>query len=142
MPIFPPDWGSLTDIQVPDPGAGNIVSFLVPAHERWLVHSFRFTLAADANVATRLVRVSIYQHADSYRSFGCSLPHSATDTWTYFGEAGLGSSNVNFYPYAGFAISPRLLLPPATNIQITAALLQAGDQFVNIFVTLERWIEP
>lgn len=142
MRLIPVDQGSLQHDQIADPAAGAIVSFTTPAHERWLIHNFRFTLSTDANAATRLVRVSVFHAADSYRSWGCSMGHVASTIWTYFAEAGLGTSNVNFYPYAGFAISPRLLVPALTNIQITCALIQAGDQFQNIFINYERWIQP
>jgi hypothetical protein len=140
MPILPRDDGSLTIGTVADPAAGADVVFQVPLHERWRLHSVAFTLTTNATAATRLPRVDFYAALLLYESYGTSLGIEANSTIKYFAAEGLNFPTAGFYPHSGFALPTRLILPPATIVTITAALLKPTDQFSNIFVTYESWI--
>lgn len=142
MPLLPPDAGSLTTGTVSDPAAGADVTFQVPALTRWRVHSINFTLTTDATVATRLARVEFYSGLILAESYGCDNGHVASTVWTYIAAEGLGTLKVNFFPHVGFALPVNLVLLPETIINITSAYLQAGDQFSDIVIQYESWINP
>lgn len=138
--LIPQNEGSHTIATTTDPAAGADVTIQVPTHERWRLHSVAFTLTASAVVATRLARIEIYSGLTLVESYGCTLGQVATDTWKYFAAEGLGYAVANFYPHVGFGLPTKLILPPESILNITAAQMDVGDQFTNAFIVYESWV--
>jgi len=140
--MIPGDQGRLRRILIADPVAGADFVTVQPDRVRWRIISLYARLANDANAGNRIVRLSIADGALVLMNIETSTDSIANET-----------VNVNFYSGAvamvsassrsmNGALPEKLLLNGGVTITSNTLDLQAGDQFTNIRLYVEEWIEP
>ena len=142
--MFPASAGSIDQSTLSNPAAGAVWAYTVPANQVARILAFTCRFDADATVANRrfwfVIRIGaaryMYEmlHADAvvagdtaYFRYSLGEPssdrHVADGAGDYFFMHGL----------------PNLFLPPGSIIYHAVENIQAGDQFGNLELTLQRW---
>ena len=125
----------------PAPGEGYVIA--MPINCRIEITSVQFTFGTDANVADRLVYVApsvaaaLNQHFNSPRV----QVAAATSNYHFFRGA---PSEPGFAPVANeitASLGVGCIYDNLTAIAISAANLQAGDQFADIFLWYRIWMQ-
>lgn len=120
-------------IQVAQPAAGQEWSLTVPAGHVYRLEAVRFQYVADANVASRYVRLPITDgNAEVARALlGTDIAATDDVTVSYWREA---------QPFTSFADVtaplPTMDLQAGWTISTTTLNMQVGDQFKGIVVTV------
>lgn len=125
------------------PAAGANFSLALSSAFIQVLHTVRFSLVTDANVANRIVTVD-YVTGDSVVavSNGAGLLVTASTTVTFMGKAHMGvsdwtSTGSDLTPVY-FPVEP-LMLPGPWLIQINVANKQAGDQLSAIRLIFDQF---
>ncbi len=132
---------SLPNVIVTDPAAGVNWARIVNGGENWKLLSCAFTLATDANVANRTVRVQLLDRAGRvvFATHHQTL-QTATQTRRYFLSAGpydIGAPATS--SFRSLPIPSPLWMPQGFSIGTTVVGLQVGDQFSLIDLFIEGW---
>lgn len=132
--------GRIRSITVTDPAADNEILETVPARRRWRLISIRFKLITDANVANRIVTLTIDDGTNNLLTIPSDTAQTASLTRYY---------HYHLQPVPQFLIDaifslplPDLFLAAGFRIQTLTTGLQAGDDFSVIQLLVEEWIDP
>jgi len=138
---FAPGTGGLQTITVSIPPAGTDWDYSIPLRTRMRPICGRCVLTTSAAVATRRVQLYCLRTGDlicrsaNYggQLAGVSQPYSITP----------GNDIANAFPgYDIFIVfPPGLILVGLDTIGVTTTLIDAADQWSNIFLRFEQWIE-
>ena len=140
-PPPPTDQGNIITVRVDAPAAASEWSTVVPPGRVWRFISGHARFVADANVATRNLRLLVLDGSDVV-TYG--IPHS--------GVAASGDVQIGYNPstYTALAVTAGnynvalpvyLLLRPGDIITSQSTSLQAGDQYSEINLRVEEWVE-
>lgn len=142
MPIVPDNQGNLRIITVAAPGAGVDWAFTQGVRVRWRILSVSAQFAADANSADRVC--SFYGMVGGVLVFSFSVQHQIVTgetvqvTWSEITSTVGAVPGVNLGGYLG----SMLYVNDQIILGVTTLNIQVGDQWSNIRIRVEEWIEP
>lgn len=137
-PTEGPGW--IHSQQVANPAAGADWSFTVPVAARIRIRSLSATLTTSATVANRVPQLMLTDGTNVYYVMAPNQAVSAGITST----VSAGPTNVPVIGAPGFVpltLPGDAILPAGHVVKVVTAALQAGDQWTNIWLALEEWIE-
>lgn len=115
---------------VPQPAAGQNLSFTVPVGYRFQLISAFLTIVADANVADRFLFLQINGPSGALFRYQAAVAITATDT--RYATIATNVPLIALSPtitHAQIPIPPGLVLEEGTSFTIGLVGIQAGDQF-------------
>lgn len=138
---LPPDQGRVRVIVVEDPPVGTDFTVVMPALVRWELKMLTGRLNCDANVAFRIPRVEIVDGNLIIGTFGSDFRLQATETLQYTWGQGVSIAVVSSAPTAHGPLPVGLRLVNRMIIRHETAGIQAGDQWRDISLLVEEWID-
>ncbi len=97
---------------------------------------------ADATTANRFIYLDIYKAFDLLLRLTSKEEVQASEDWVICWCAG-GIATIDTTVSSQVAIlPPKLLLNDQMTIESRTENMQVGDQFENVFMLVEEWIEP
>lgn len=117
----------------------------VPLLEAWDLESLEAQLAADSNVANRLIQVIVTDSSgvEISRSPIDGTAITADDTVTYhLGQFATVPADTATNHFDQIATVPKIRVPPGGIIKFETAALQAGDQFTALKVIATKFSLP
>lgn len=141
------DAEAVNAVTVADPGAGNQVQVICPAHTQWQILSFKFTLETDATPASRTVQIEDFPLGIFDMAFLTHIPnpliyHEASLTQSYCFSNLPGPAG----PSAGLILPGSLaglfLLRASDELRTRIGSFQAGDIISNIVLVVKQSISP
>lgn len=123
------------------PALGAEVSETVPTGARWLLLSFRATLATSVAAGNRLPRLQIDDGAAVYCGVpaGAAVIPSSTQRFTWFPGGQLSSQPDSAETNMGLPIG--LTLGPGHRIRTSTVAIAAGDQYSAVQYLVAEWLE-
>jgi hypothetical protein len=120
---------------------GQIIAETVPTGARWELISLVHSYTTDATVITR--RVLTQLTAAGVPCFvGIAFnAQGASDSWTHTWGPNIEGTSDATIKRVQSGIPGRTLMPSASTFFVTAANLQAGDQFGQPFYLVREWLE-
>ena len=132
--------GALYSILATNPAAGVEWSQIVPPGARWRIRGIRATLVTSAVVANRLPSLVIDDGVNTLMQIESPNPEAAGGAVVY--------NFIPDIPYLPLVTSqqpvflpPDLQLEPGWHIKSSTGSLDAADQWSNIRLTIEEWLE-
>lgn len=132
--------GFLESVTVANPAAGSDWTYTVAAGTRERIVSVTATLTTSATVANRIPVITITQGGNIVYQASPTAAQTATTALTYLFTSGL-------QPWTGAGgqivvpLPPNLFLTGGNTISVTTTALQAGDQWSNIRISHELWMD-
>lgn len=138
---FAPGTGGIRTITVPNPPPGNEWHFFTPNLSRLRLLCGRATLDTSAAVADRRVQFYASNGSDLISRTANFFPQPASTTSSYTLTPGVEIINT----FAGFEVllpfPSSLILVTGDDIGVYTTGMDANDQWYNIFLRFEEWIE-
>ena len=125
-------------IAIPDPAAGQELSYTVPSGVVLLVQSIFMRLVTDTTIATRMVRFKIENATNVVYWYTPLSSQSESLNVRYFLAPNIPSRG-SAYAAQALPLSDPCLLMPGWVFRTDTAGIQAGDQFTNIAMTVIEW---
>ena len=127
------------DVQTPaNPGAGNNLSFTIPANFIYLIQGISFTFTTDVTVITRQVRLAYLTSGTdklgSVRDYDSQLASLVID---YFGNFGVRQDPTDTEPK--MLALPVLFLEAGDIFGSAIDNFQAADAITNLVISSRRW---
>lgn len=140
-PPPPQDQGNLITVRVDSPAAGAEFELTVPAGRVWRLISLRCLLTTDATVQTRLTNLDFLDGSDIYLSTGSSggVPASTNGSVTL--APGTPPFNASATDLQWLGAPNNLLLRPGDIIRSRTENIVAADQYSQIVLRVEEWVE-
>lgn len=147
MPALPDDQGALTFTTTPNPAAGNVTSWAVPAGERWRIISLSCELVTDANVADRRLMFYLTGGTTAHCITIAHVVQPASLRWLYNFSIGCPESSGEFgfalvVNYVSTPIPDQIHLSIGHGIGILVQNIQAGDQLQTLELFHQRYMSP
>lgn len=138
----PDDQGKPFTATIANPAAGEPVEIVATVGLRWSIDAISLLLTTDATVITRAVYIEFFQILGTAQGQLISTAaHVASTAWRYHFTKWYAGG-----PWGSVACFTLPLLGPniidgAMGIRISAYNIQAGDQFSNIYVRGQTWLD-
>jgi len=134
--------GAIRVITVANPVVGNDFTHTMDARVRWRVISVKCHLVCDGNAGNRNVCLEVALGTDLLMKFHLVDHLLQNETWdiTWAGSPLSGMSTAS--RTSGGCLPEKLLLNNEMTIRSATQAIKAGDQFTQIFILVEEWIEP
>ena len=133
-------FGHIRSVVGTTPAPGAVISETVPPLTTWRLHSFRFKLVTDANVA---VRIPVLNFDDGVSIFAQIIPaatQAASTSVTYCYGSGIDSIAVATTPYVQGGLPTHMTLTSGFRIRTAGFPLQAGDQISSVTYCVEEFM--
>lgn len=127
-------------IQQANPAAGADLTFTASFNQKLTITSINAQFVTSAAVATRIVELIVDDGANVMFRIGASITQAAGLTVAYT-MASLGTATATVATDAQINLPPGLQLAPGWRIRTNTAAIQAGDQWSNIILNAEEWIQ-
>ena len=132
--------GVPSSIVVTAPAVGSDWLAVVPANARWKLRSWKSTLQASGAVANRYVTFSIISAFNNANQWGADKFQTAGVLTTYTGAP--LAPNISPSPLIGMVgYPPDMQMLGLDSVGTTTIGLQAGDQWGNIVLGFEEWLD-
>lgn len=142
MPLLPSGSGYLHTETIAQPALGDPITFTIPAGARWHVLNLAFSLVTDATAVNRYTYI---QANDGVNTF-CRIPshhaQSAGCTRNYYFMSAWGVDGSFHNPRVHDPFPGGFILPSGFVGQVSSYGLCVGDQFSELILHVESWIEP
>jgi len=142
MPMFPAGSPSLFDVAIANPAAGAEWSYTVPDRTRLRLLYGRAFLTTSATAASRVPELKITSSAGilwlTYQGYG----PSASQTWPVAIMPNLSFSDPIAPRPQDYAIPNDCYLAAGDVIESITTAIQAGDQWSQIVLRFQHWLEP
>jgi len=139
---IPVDQGRLVLIAPADPAMGDNPSITQPQRVRWKLKSFQATLITSVTVADRVPELTITVNALEVLRITASQGTAASLTFIYGWMAGERALAVTGQTSRVTALPRNYLVNNQSIIAITTVDIDPADQWQNIRLVVEEWIEP
>jgi len=138
---FAPGTGGIQTETIPDPRAGSDWVFSISPRQRIRPICGRCILTTSAAVATRRVQLYCLRAGDLICKSANLGPQPAAVIQPY--TLTPGNDILNFFPDFDIwlVFPPGMILVAGDAIGVTTSLIDAADQWSNIFLRFEQWIE-
>jgi len=133
--------GLFTSIAIASPAAGALFNVLPPTNVIWKLNSLQFMFVTSVAVADRLLRVDLFDGANTIGTIWSTFVHSAGVTRIYNLVDGFTGIPYSIGEYVQFPWRSEIWLNSSFYLQITALNIQAADQFSEIRGRAEAWID-
>lgn len=131
--------GRLFSESIANPGANTNFSYTVPANTRQKIHNLYFTFTEVGGVnATPLLWILPNGAQYGYYLFTTVVVNAATHTYTYAISTNTWVYNAGLYSVCWL---PDVVLPAGAVIQSSVSGMGGGDNFTNILLFIEEWLE-
>ena len=128
-------------IDITNPGAGNMFTYTVPAHERIEVISIKFTIITDATVVNRAVEVNLSSPAAEFCRVNVKVNIPASKTYTcYFASNYTHRDDTAIFNSLYNPIPHSLIIKAGDIIASAITNFQAGDQILLAKFRVKRWL--
>jgi len=132
---------------IADPGAGNQIQVICPAHTQWQVLSFKFTFETDATVASRTVQIEEFPLGIFDMAFLTHIPnpllyHTASLTQSYCFSNLPGPAGPSAAPNLPGSLAGLFLLRASDELRTRIGNIRAGDIISNIVLVVKQSISP
>jgi len=139
---WPSDFGRPRLITITNPAAGADFSQTVETNSIWVVQSLQFTLTTDANVATRVIKVTLAQAAVVMLTLSAQFTQAASLGVTYGFYAGNNDINASPGGQVQRSLPDRYFLQEGDIIASAITNIQATDAFTLIQLRILEWLHP
>ena len=139
---IPADQGRIVVVNVPDPLLGADWAYIMPVRTRWALRSVQALLTTSVVVADRIPELQIIMAGFMAlrRTARALIPGNSA---LYFGwYVGGGAPAIAGQTAIGASMPERYLLNDNSEFQTQTVALDAGDQWSEIMIVAEEWIEP
>lgn len=127
-------------IRIPDPGAGNEISFAAGTNRVHWVKSVRFVFTCSATVATRRVKLNFEYTVGQTLVLASNQTQVASQAFEYNWSPYLTRAVIGTRVYE--PLMPNYYFTDDATFQTLTDNLQAGDAFSDIQFESEQWIWP
>lgn len=140
--MIPDDQGRICVIKVVDPAGGGEFIHVQPARLRWRVISLKALFTADANAANRFFNLDLMVGGAVVLRMPVREEATAGQVWTINWFTGA------FYTPDTLSLNEAGLMPEKllvnNEMMITSFTdgIQVGDQWSQIYLMVEEWMEP
>lgn len=146
---WPPGWhegstdgaGRLYNYENPQPAAGARHEFKVPTNVRWRLRNVIVVLITSATVADRRVWLDILDGTAAVYTLWINTTQPASETWSYYWMVGYPEVTLRIGVTVMDHLPTDMLLFQGLTVRISAAGMQADDQFSVAYFGVEEWIE-
>lgn len=135
--------GEIVTIVIPAPAAGNNFNYAVPAGVRLRIHAISFNFATDANVIDRQIAIYVMDPVGG-NSFNavCQATQAANLNVDYCFADGNRDMAAAIGGFVSTPLSRSLVLKPDDELNSAVQNIQVGDQFLEIYLLVERFLLP
>ena len=138
---LPPEQGRVRVIVVADPSVGGEFSIDLPTGVRWEIKTVTGLLTTDANSGNRIPRLQIKDGSIIVAEFASDFVLLASDDMRYLWGPGLSQVTTNPTSASRGIIVAGLRLVDKMTIGSTTPSLRAGDQWSEITLLVEEWLD-
>ena len=137
----PLEHGFLFNPTVANPASGADWFYLTPNNRRYELVGVRFVMTTDANVANRNINLQISVGVDIKVAIPMSVVQPASTSFKYQYLQGVHAPTLLPSNNELMALPPRLFIPANYLISTTTVNIQVADQFTDIELLFNTWIE-
>ncbi len=137
----PLEHGFLFNPTIANPASGGDWTYLTPNNRRYELVGCRFVFTTDANVANRNINLAISVGVDIKIAIPMAVVQPASTSFKYQYLQGVYNNTLLPSNNEVMALPPRLFIPANYLISTTTVNIQVADQFSDIELIFNSWIE-
>lgn len=131
--------GLIRSISGTQPSAGAEISETVPTGARWELLTFKTQLVTDANVANRVVLLSLDDGSNVYYRVSANVNHAASSTFQYQFLQGFATPAISQIAAIQAPIPANNRMAGGHRIKTVTASIQVGDQYSALQYLVREW---